>query len=206
MDMILCMGAGISSAHGVEKADTGQKVVGVMGDSTFFHSGITGLLDIGYNKGKCTIFVLDNRSTAMTGHQEHPGTGKTLMGDPTMEASIEAFARACGIRRVCVVDPYDVENLRKTVKEELNADEASVIVTKAPCILLDQQNLKKEPLMIDQEKCRACGLCLKLSCPGLEKHPEEDGSFHVEINNVLCAGCTMCAQVCPFDAIKKSSE
>jgi len=206
MDMILCMGAGISSAHGVEKANTGQKVVGVMGDSTFFHSGITGLLDIGYNRGNLTIFVLDNRITAMTGHQDHPGTGKTLMGEPTFEASIEAFARACGIRRVVVVDPYDVKELRRVIKEEVAAEEASVIVTKAPCILLDQGK-GGETMQIDQEKCKSCGLCLKLSCPGLEKHPGEEGDgFTVEVNPVLCAGCGICAQVCPFDAIGKPED
>lgn len=203
MDLILCMGAGISSAHGAARAGTGQKVVGVMGDSTFFHSGITGLLDIGYNRGNVTIFVLDNRSTAMTGHQEHPGTGITLMGEPTFEASIEAFARACGIRRVSVLDPYDIEHMRKVIKTELDVDEPSIIITKAPCVLLkDAVPEGRKPMHVIDEKCKACGLCLKLSCPGLEKHVAEDGSFSVQVNPVLCSGCGICTQVCPFDAIE----
>ncbi|HOE63802.1 MAG TPA: indolepyruvate ferredoxin oxidoreductase subunit alpha [Candidatus Sumerlaeota bacterium] len=205
MDMILCMGAGISSAHGAQKADTGQKIVGVVGDSTFFHSGITGLLDIGYNKGKLVIFVLDNRSTAMTGHQEHPGTGRTLMGQPTHRASIEAFARACGINRVVRVDPYDLPKLRKVIKDEMDADEASVIITEAPCILIDHSRVK-EPMRIDPDECKSCGLCLKLSCPGLEKKEVSGGKFKVEVNPVLCRGCELCVQVCPFGAIKKQGE
>lgn len=205
MDMILCMGAGISSAHGAQKADTGQKIVGVVGDSTFFHSGITGLLDIGYNKGKLVIFVLDNRSTAMTGHQEHPGTGRTLMGQPTHQASIEAFARACGINRVVKVDPYDLPKLRKVIKEEMEADEASVIITEAPCILIDHSRVK-EPMRIESDKCKSCGLCLKLSCPGLEKKEGQGEKFKVEVNPVLCRGCELCVQVCPFGAIKKQGE
>jgi len=202
MDMILCMGAGISSAHGAQKANTGQKVVGIVGDSTFFHSGITALLDIGYNKGNLTIFVLDNRSTAMTGRQEHPGTGRTLMGEETREASIEAFARACGIRRVATVDPYDLKTLSRVIKEEMGADEASVIIPRAPCILLDRGKWRKPPLKIIEEKCKSCGLCLNLTCPAIEKHPRPDGSFTVAINQVLCTGCKLCAQLCPFDAIE----
>ena len=202
LDLILCMGAGISSAHGVSRAGTGQKVVGVLGDSTFFHSGITGLLDIGYNKGKLVIFVLDNRSTAMTGRQDHPGTGRTLSGEETHEASIEEFARACGIRRISVVDPYDLKRLRKVIREEMEADEASVIIPRAPCILLDHAHRKGEPLEVLEEKCQSCGVCLKLSCPALEKHPNPDGSFTVAINPVFCAGCALCCQVCTFEAIK----
>jgi indolepyruvate ferredoxin oxidoreductase alpha subunit len=205
MDMILCMGAGISSAHGVQKAKTGQKVVGVVGDSTFFHSGITGLLDIGYNKGKLVIFVLDNRSTAMTGHQDHPGTGRTLTGQPTHEASIEAFARACGIRRVVTVNPYDLQNLRKVIKEEMEADEASVIIAQAPCILLEQSRRLGEPVSICRDKCKTCGVCLKLSCPALEKHQEPDGTFTIAVNPVLCSGCELCIQVCPTGAVSKSA-
>jgi len=205
MDMILCMGAGISSAHGVQKAETGQKVVGVVGDSTFFHSGITGLLDIGYNKGKLVIFVLDNRSTAMTGHQDHPGTGRTLTGQPTHEASIEAFARACGIRRVVTVNPYDLQNLRKVIKEEMEADEASVIIARAPCILLEQSRRLGEPVSICRDKCKTCGVCLKLSCPALEKHQKPDGTFTIAVNPVLCRGCELCIQVCPTGAVSKSS-
>lgn len=203
MDLILCMGAGISAAHGVSKARTGQKVVGVVGDSTFFHSGITGLLDIGYNKGNLTIFVLDNRSTAMTGHQDHPGTGRTLMGELTRESSIEEFAKACGIRRVVTVDPYDLKTLRKVIREEIDAPEASVIITKAPCILLEHARDKMSPMKVVEEKCQSCGVCLKLSCPALEKVPGAEDSFSVTVNPVLCSGCQLCFQICPFQAIEK---
>ncbi len=206
MDMILCMGAGISSAMGVAKANTGQKVVGVVGDSTFFHSGITGLLDIAYNRGNVTIFVLDNRSTAMTGHQEHPGTGRTLMGETTGEASIEDFARACGIKRIATLNPYDLETMRKVIKEELDAPEPSVIITRAPCILLKNARAGLEPVQINEDKCKTCGLCLKLSCPGLEKHTREDGTVRITVNPVLCTGCRLCVQVCPFKAFETRME
>jgi indolepyruvate ferredoxin oxidoreductase alpha subunit len=204
MDLILCMGAGISSAHGVSKAGTSQKVVGVVGDSTFFHSGITGLLDIGYNKGSLTIFVLDNRSTAMTGHQDHPGTGRTLMGERTRESSIEEFAKACGINRVVTVDPYDLKTLRKVIREEIEAPEASVIITKAPCILLKQPKDRMPPVKVSMDKCKSCGLCLKLSCPALERIPGEEDTFTVSVNPVLCTGCRICCQVCPFQAIEET--
>jgi indolepyruvate ferredoxin oxidoreductase alpha subunit len=206
LDLILCMGAGISSAHGASKARTGQKIVGVVGDSTFFHSGITGLLDIGYNKGNLTIFVLDNRSTAMTGRQDHPGTGRTLMGEKTREASIEEFAKACGIRRVVTVDPYDLKTLRRVIREETEAPEASVIITKAPCILLEHARDKMTPMKVVEEKCQSCGVCLKLSCPALEKIPGREDSFSVTINPALCSGCRICRQICPFQAIEEAQS
>ena len=196
MHTCICMGAGISMAHGMERAGL-KKVVGVIGDSTFFHSGMTGLLDIAYNKGRSTIIILDNRTTAMTGHQDHPGTGLTLMGEPTAEASPEAIARAYGIKRVRTVDPYDLEGTIKVLEEELNADEPSVIVSRRPCILVDRSQIG-EPYRVDREKCRMCKACLKLGCPAIELSPS-DGS--IGINPLLCTGCGLCAQVCKFGAI-----
>lgn len=199
MDTIICMGAGVSASLGIQKAGVDAKIVGIVGDSTFFHSGITGLLDIAYNKGAVTILVLDNRSTAMTGHQDNPGTGKTLMGEATIEASVEDIARACGIKRVKTVDPYNLEELKEVFDEELNANEPSVIVTREPCMLIEQKKSTRLSVCyeIDTDICKRCRACLKLGCPGIELRA--DGS--IQINPLLCAGCDLCAQVCKFDAI-----
>jgi len=197
LDTILCMGAGISMAHGMQKAGEKRKVVGIVGDSTFFHSGITGLLDIVFNRGASTIFVVDNRTTAMTGHQDNPGTGRTLMGEPTHATSIEAVARACGVRRVRTINPNDLAETMKAIKEELDADEPSVIVSVAPCVLKEKRLLGPRR-SIQADLCKACGLCLRLGCPAIE------GGKGVKpmMNELLCNGCGMCQQVCRFGAIK----
>lgn len=199
IDTILCMGGGVSMAHGMDKAGEPSKVVGIVGDSTFFHSGITGLLDIAYNKGASTIIVVDNRTTAMTGHQDNPGTGRTLMGQTTNEVSIEALGRACGIRRVRTIDPYDLDATVKALREELAADEPSLIVSQAPCPLHEKMKLGPAKC-VDEERCRECGACLKLGCPGLER----DGGAP-EVNAILCAGCGLCEQVCKPGAIATTS-
>ena len=196
MDTILCMGGGISMAQGFEKAGEPQKVVGIVGDSTFFHSGITGLLDIAYNKGTSTIIVLDNRTTAMTGHQDHPGTGRTLMGEVTGEVSIEAIGRACGIRRVRTIDPYDIKGTIEALREELAAEEPSLIVSAAPCPLNERKKVGT-PKKIDAEICKECGACLKLGCPALECREDSPS-----VNEMLCAGCGLCVQVCKPQAIR----
>lgn len=196
MDTILCMGAGISMAHGMDKAHEPRKVVGVVGDSTFFHSGITGLLDIAYNRGASTIVVLDNRTTAMTGHQDHPGTGRTLMGETTREASIAEIARACGIEHTVTVNPYNLKETQAAVKGGLECKEPSLIITRAPCPLQEKKRHGPPP-RVDGERCVKCGLCLKLGCPALENH---DGIAH--INPLLCTGCGLCAQVCKRGAIQ----
>lgn len=196
LDTILCMGGGISVAHGMQKAGNNRKVVGMVGDSTFFHSGITGLLDIAYNKGSSTIIVVDNRITAMTGHQENPGSGLTLMGEETPEASIEAIGRACGIRNVRTIDPRDVKTAVTTLKEATESDEPWLIVSKAPCPLHLKKSLGPS-LCVVAEQCKDCGACLKLGCPGLEKVGDK-----VRINELLCAGCEMCKNVCPVKAIQ----
>ena len=195
LDTILCMGAGISMAHGMQKAGNDRKVVGIVGDSTFFHSGITSLLDVAYNKGTSTLIVVDNRTTAMTGHQEHPGTGKTLMGEETSEASIEAIARACGLRRVHTVNPYKVADTVRVLKEEIEADEPSLIVSKAECPLHSRQRVGARR-MIDPEACKMCRACLKLGCPAIEMRDDR-----IQINEYVCWGCSLCEQVCKFGAI-----
>ncbi len=195
LDTILCMGGGVSLAHGMDKAGNPKKVVGIVGDSTFFHSGITGLLDIAYNKGESTIIVVDNRITAMTGHQENPGSGSTLMGEPTAAVSIEEIGKAVGVKNTVVVDPRNVKETIKVLKEAINSPEPWLIVSKSPCPL----HLRKPvgpPLAVDFEKCKRCGLCLKLGCPGIEKEGDQ-----VRVNPLLCAGCEMCKNLCPVQAI-----
>lgn len=196
IDTTICMGAGVSMAHGMDKAKNPKKVVGILGDSTFFHSGITGLLDIAYNKGSATIIVVDNRITAMTGHQDNPGTGRTLMGEETREASIEELARACGISNVITLNPRDVKGTVAILKEAINSPEPYLIVSKAPCPLHLRQPVG--PIVCnDLEKCKRCGLCLKLGCPAIEKDGED-----IRINQILCAGCQMCKNLCPVAAIQ----
>jgi indolepyruvate ferredoxin oxidoreductase alpha subunit len=200
-DTVLCMGAGISMAHGMDKAGESRKIVGVVGDSTFFHSGITGLIDIVFNRGKSTIIVLDNRTTAMTGHQDHPGTGKTLMGEATTAVSIEAVGRACGIKRVRTINPYDLKQTSLAIKEELEAEEPSLIISKAPCVLKEKKAVGPKRVVND-EICKTCGMCLRLGCPAVEG---KKGS-PPKIQDLLCVGCGMCEQLCKFDAISAVEE
>ena len=195
MDTLLCMGAGISSAHGMERAGEPRPVIGLMGDSTFFHSGVTGLMDITYNKGKSTIIVLDNRTTAMTGHQEHPGSGKTLMDEPTIVVSIEKVGRAVGMKNIATIDTNNLKQVLATLKTAIESDEPWLIVAKGPCPLYERKNLG-DPLTIDQDKCNKCKLCLKLGCPAIEKDGET-----IRINELSCAGCTLCLQTCPHGCI-----
>lgn len=195
MDTILCMGGGITLAHGMLKAGEPRKVVGMVGDSTFFHSGITGLLDIAYNQSPAVIIVVDNRTTAMTGHQVHPGTGQTLMGTAAPTASIEDFGRACGIRRVFTINPYDLDAVIEALKESLACDEPTLLVSRAPCPLNERRPVG-EPLRIHEEQCLECGNCLELGCPAIEA---QSGKPH--INEYLCGGCGMCRQVCNVEAI-----
>ncbi len=203
IDTILCMGGGISMAHGMQKADeksgdtsrTLPKVVGIVGDSTFFHSGITGLLDIAYNKGAATIIVVDNRITAMTGHQDHPGTGRTLMGEDTISASVEDFGRACGIKNIATVDPYDLKESIETIGKALGSDEPWLIVARSPCPLHARKSVGPAR-RVDQELCKKCKACLRLGCPAIEWANDE-----IRVNELLCGGCTLCEQVCKEGAI-----
>ncbi len=202
LDTILCMGGGFTMAHGMDKAGAKHKVVGIMGDSTFFHSGITGLIDIAYNKGASTLIVVDNRTTAMTGHQDHPGTGKTLMGEPTIEASIEAIGKACGIKRVFTVNPYDLKETTEIISREIDTPEVSLIVSKAVCPLAVREPVG-EKKCIDAEKCKNCGVCLKLGCPAIERGEKGEKP---KINTLLCSGCGLCEQSCNFGAITVEKE
>ncbi len=200
IDTILCMGGGVSMAHGMAKAGEKKHIVGMVGDSTFFHSGITGLLDVAVNKSNVVICVVDNRTTAMTGHQDHPGTGRTLQGDDTIAVSIEEMAKSCGIKRVRTVFPYDIEATAAAFKEEFASGEPSVIVAKAPCPLALRKTLGK-PLMILQDKCKKCGACLRIGCPAIEATDRLPS-----INPKVCVGCKICAQICKFGAISLDQD
>lgn len=196
MDTCVCMGASISALHGFNKARGMQeRSVAVIGDSTFMHSGMTGLVNIGYNKGNSTVIILDNRITGMTGHQDNPTTGRTLKGDEVPQVNIEAVCRAAGIRRVQVVDPYDTVQVEAVLKEELASPEPSVIISRRPCVLLKSVP-KKAPLVVDRDKCRSCKACFKIGCPSIHM---EDGK--AAIDPTLCVGCGLCASLCPFHAI-----
>ena len=195
-DVLICMGGGFTLAHGLDKAGEKKKVVGVLGDSTFFHSGITGLLDVVYNHGTSTLIVVDNSTTAMTGHQEHPGTGRTISGEPAPAASIEAIARACGMKRVTVCDPFDQEKLHKVLAEEIAADEPSLIISKAPCPL--KLRRRTGPVRtIDPAKCKKCKACLKCGCPAIVVTADGKPSIAAD----MCSGCRLCESVCKFGAI-----
>ena len=198
IDTTICMGASISGLHGFNTArgeESASKSVCVIGDSTFIHSGITGLIDIAYNKGVSTVIILDNSITGMTGHQQNPTTGYTIKGDPTAAVSLEKLCAAVGINRVRVCDPYNLKETMDAVKEEIAVAEPSVIISRRPCALLKYVK-HKAPLKIDVDKCRGCKACLKLGCPAISV---PDGK--AQIDNTLCVGCGLCADLCPFDAI-----
>ncbi len=202
MDACVCMGASVSMTHGVEKARGrafSKNVVGIIGDSTFMHSGITGLIDVVYNKGMSTIIIADNSTTGMTGHQHHPGTGKTLKGEETYAVDLEALCKAIGVPNVITVDAYDMKAVEKALKEETAKDEPSVIITKAPCKLLIKE--KWDVYQINEENCSSCGLCLNLGCPAIQKYEAS-----ASINEALCAGCGLCESVCKKGAISKGGN
>ena len=185
----------------MEKArgkDFTKKVVAVIGDSTFIHSGITGMIDVVYNKGVSTIIILDNSITGMTGHQQNPTTGFTIKGEPTKNVDLVKLANAVGIERVVVADPFDLENFEKVVKEETATDEPSVIISQRPCALLKTVNYGA-PCYIDSEKCKNCKMCMKLGCPAISIKDNK-----ISIDPSQCNGCMLCTNVCKFGAIKKA--
>ncbi|MBT9177130.1 MAG: hypothetical protein DDT20_01459 [Firmicutes bacterium] len=201
MDTCICMGASLPMALGFEKAhpELAEKTVAVIGDSTFVHSGITGLIDIVYNCGTSTVLILDNSTTAMTGHQEHPGTGKTLRREPTAALDIEALCKAVGVKRTFVIDPFDMEGLKTLIKREVAAREPSVIIAKRPCVLIVKLD---EPLLyIDHEKCVGCKMCMRIGCPAIS-HANKKST----VNAALCVGCGVCAQVCKFNAFLREAR
>lgn len=199
VDSVICMGASVSGIHGFNKANGGKtdgNTVAVIGDSTFMHSGMTGLVNIAYNDSKSTVIILDNSITGMTGHQQNPTTGFNLKGDPAAKVDLEALCHALGIARVRVVDPYDLGQCESVIKEELAADEASVIISRRPCALLKYVK-HNPPLKVDNDACRGCRSCMKLGCPAISI---KNGK--AVIDNTLCVGCGVCQQLCAFDALK----
>ncbi len=199
MDTTLCMGASITMAHGFEKAvGSSENTVAVLGDSTFFHSGITGLINMSYNGSKGTVIILDNRITGMTGHQDNPASGKNAKGDPAPAINIEALVRACGVNNVEVVDPFDIERLEEVVRTETARDELSVIITRRPCALIVKQ--PGIPSVIT-DRCKNCRLCMNVGCPAIEL---KDGRPFVAAER--CVGCGLCTNVCPFDAIENPGK
>lgn len=199
VDTTICMGASISSLHGMEKAkgkDYVKNWVAVIGDSTFLHTGVNSLMNMMYNKATGTVMILDNSTTGMTGHQDHAATGKTLLGEPTYAIDIAGLCRAIGVKNVVEVNAFDIAELERVVKEETAKDEVSVIITKSPCVLLDKS---KKPLYIaHSDKCKKCGMCMKPGCPAMTRN--EDGT--IRIDDTMCTGCGLCATLCKFDAIE----
>ena len=210
-----CMGASISMAHGMSKVqepaakpaagarpDYRNKVVAIIGDSTFYHSGVTSLMDVAYNNGNTLTIIVDNSTTAMTGGQENPGTGKTLLGDPSKSVDLEALVRSLGIKRVQTInDPFDLALVEKVLREEMDAEEASVVIAKYPCVL--QFKIKRPIYQVDSELCIGCKNCLKAGCMALNLTMDEHGDRKVEIDPAQCNGCGICSQLCKEDAIKR---
>ena len=216
MDSCVCMGASVTVAHGMAKAlgqEGAGKVVAVLGDSTFIHSGITGLINSVYNASNTTVIILDNRITAMTGHQDNPASGANIKGEPAQALNLEELCRAVGVRRVTVVNPHDIEATRKVLKKELAANETSVVISRAPCVLLPSEIKRQKPVYAtDTAKCTGCMACVKLGCPAISWQPltpEEAAAKgykkkqrgYSRINEVQCTGCGQCAALCKFAAI-----
>ena len=202
IDTTICMGASVSGLHGFQLArgaEYTQKSVAVIGDSTFMHSGITGLIDITYNQGHATVIVLDNSITGMTGHQQNPTTGLTLKNQPTPQVSIEKICEAAGVKRVRVVDPNDLDAMDTVLREELEAPEPSVIITRRPCVLL--KSVQRQPAVrINSDSCKNCKMCMKIGCPAISQ-----GEGGVQIDPTLCVGCDLCMQMCKFGAMEKEA-
>ena len=203
MDMTLCMGGSISGIHGFNKArgeETEGKTVAVIGDSTFMHSGMTGLANIAYNQSNSTVIILDNSITGMTGHQQNPTTGYNIKGEPAGKIDLEQLCRAMGFERVRVVDPYDLKATDQAVKEELAAREPSVIISRRPCALLKYVK-HQAPLAVDTDKCVGCKSCMRIGCPAISM---KEGKAHVD--NTLCVGCGVCEQMCAFGAFQSTEK
>lgn len=199
VDTTICMGASISSLHGMEKAKGKDYItnwVAVIGDSTFLHTGVNSLMNMMYNRATGTVMILDNSTTGMTGHQDHAATGKTLLGEPTYAIDIPALCRAIGVKNVVEVNAFDIEKLEKVVKEEVAKDEVSVIITKSPCVLLDKS--KKPVYIAHEDKCKKCGMCMKPGCPAMTRNA--DGTIHID--DTMCTGCGLCETLCKFEAIE----
>lgn len=202
LDTVICMGASIGSGSGFEAAGKTGRLAAVIGDSTFFHSGLTGIANVAYNKRKLTTIVVDNSITAMTGHQDNPGTGKTIKGEPSPQVNIAEACRALGIRRVREANAYNLAELEKILAEELDAPEASVVVVKGPCVIAAKK-VNAGTCSVTAE-CKACGACFKLGCPAIVRGDKVDEKrFKARIDPTLCSGCDMCRQLCRFNAIER---
>jgi indolepyruvate ferredoxin oxidoreductase alpha subunit len=204
-----CMGASIGQAHGVSKAGITQKHAAVIGDSTFFHTGMPALLNVAYNQSDTVVIILDNRTTAMTGHQHHPGTGETLMGQPTPAVEFEALVRALGIEQVHTVDPYDLKQVETALRDCLEASGPAVIISRRECALLPAARKQWLALEVDEARCNGCGLCFQVACPAIVKDSkldEKTGRPKARIDPLLCTGCEVCAQVCARKAILLRAE
>lgn len=196
----ICMGAGISALHGMEKArgkDYIKDWVAVIGDSTFLHTGINGLINMVYNKGTGTLIILDNSITAMTGHQDHAGTGKTLKGEDTYAVNLAELCKVVGVKNVAQVNAFDLKELERVVREETAKEEVSVIITKSPCVLLNKEPITKQAKALP-DKCKKCGMCLKAGCPALTKQADST----VAVNDTQCNGCGLCVDLCRFNALE----
>ncbi len=203
VDSVICMGASVSGLHGFSKSQQGAmdgNTVAVIGDSTFMHSGITGLVNMAYNESNATVIIVDNSITGMTGHQQNPTTGFNLKGDPCAKIDLETLCKAVGIRRVRVIDPYDLKECDTVIKEELAANEPSVIISRRPCALLKYVKHNK-PLSVDPDKCVGCKACMKIGCPAISI---VDGK--AKVDETLCVGCGVCEQLCKFDALRSPKE
>lgn len=200
VDTCVCMGASVGMAHGMEKArgrDAARKTVAVIGDSTFIHSGITGLIDIVYNKGTSTVVILDNSITGMTGHQHNPATGFTIKGEPTRQVDLVKLCQAVGVDRVRICDPFDLEEMERIIREETAAEEPSVIIAQRPCALLKHVKFNGA-LSINTDRCTKCRMCMRLGCPAIV-----DRGTHIEVDSALCVGCDLCTKVCRFNAFER---
>lgn len=198
MDLNVCMGASCSGLHGFNKAigeEAESNSVGVIGDSTFMHSGMTGITDISYNMSNSTVIILDNSITGMTGHQQNPTTGKNLRGEPAGKVDLEALCRALGFNRVRVVDPYDLKAVEEAVTEELAAKEPSIIISRRPCVMI-KGTVHKPPISVDESKCVGCKQCMSIGCPAIAVKYKK-----AHIDPTLCIGCKVCSQMCKFEAI-----
>ncbi|RMF45938.1 MAG: indolepyruvate ferredoxin oxidoreductase subunit alpha [Deltaproteobacteria bacterium] len=210
MDTCICMGASIGNAAGLVRVlpeEEKKKVVAVIGDSTFLHTGVNGLLEMVYNGNRGTVIILDNRITAMTGRQDHPGSGYNLRGDDTSQVNLEQLCRSLGIENVRVIDPYDLAATQRTIAEEMERDAVSVIIARRPCMLMKRNKVElKPPLFVDADKCVGCKSCLKLGCPAIQWDAGAGERGQARIDRLLCVGCQVCEQMCKFEAFGVTND
>ncbi|MCQ2449911.1 MAG: thiamine pyrophosphate-dependent enzyme, partial [Clostridia bacterium] len=203
LDSTLCMGASVSGIHGFNKAggsESEKQTVCVIGDSTFMHSGMTGLANIAYNGSNSTVIILDNSITGMTGHQQNPTTGYTIKGDPAYAINLEDLCHSIGIKRVRVVDPYNLQECEEAILEELSVEAPSVIISRRPCMLLKYVKAKP-PVKVNEDKCVGCKMCMKIGCPAISM---KNGKAHIDFTQ--CVGCDVCTQMCKLNAIEKGER